>query len=286
MKRLAFFLPLLAVFVVSGAFAQTLDFSQLDPKPWQAGVDPDPDMFMSSYQESHPRHVYGTLLERDILTPNDGDPLFPKTRGAVLTNLKAFCHGTLQAKNATEPATLKDEQRIFYVSGGKGVIETKKTRAELHEGVGVIVPPGIEFEFMNTGDSEMTMYILTERIPDGFKPKKDIVVNDENVIPFASSNVHWCHCYKGLFRKEDGLATLRGMGPVWFNPMTMGQPHSHPDGTEEIWFSLNGDIQILLGKQLRAFPPGMAYKIPPNGVSAHSTINVTDKPVKVFWFMN
>ena len=67
--------------------------------------------------------------------------------------------------------------------------------------------------------------------------------------------------------------------------MTMGQPHSHEEGVEEIWFALHGDITILLGKQIRKLQPGTAYKIPPNGNTPHSTINVSENPIKVFWFM-
>ncbi|GAI28489.1 unnamed protein product, partial [marine sediment metagenome] len=43
---------------------------------------------------------------------------------------------------------------------------------------------------------------------------------------------------------------------------------------------------ILLGKEIRKLPPGAAYKIPPNGKTPHSTINDTDKIIKLFWFMN
>jgi len=282
---IALFAMCIAVSAVP-AGAQAPDYSQLDPKPYDPAVDPDPDMFISSWKESLPRHIYGSLIERDIFTRCDGDPLRPKTRGAVLTNLKRFTHGMLPAHAKTVPSTLHDEQSIFYFYSGKGVMKAGGKTAALYDGIALLMPPAIEFVMENTGDEPLLMYIMTEYIPDGFRPKKEMVVKDENVIPFTSSNVHWSHCYKGLMRKEDGLATLRGLGPVWFNPMTMGQPHSHGEGVEEIWFSLRGDITILLGKQIRKFPPGTAYKIPPNGRTPHSTINDTDEVVKVFWFMN
>ncbi|MCD6308037.1 MAG: cupin domain-containing protein [Candidatus Latescibacteria bacterium] len=286
MKRLIFAMVIFTCILAASVAAQAPDYSQLDPKPYDPAVEPDPDLFMASWKESMPRHTHGSLIERDVLTPCTGDPLKPSTRGAVLTNLKRFSHGTLPAGAVTQPNTLEDEQLIFYFYSGKGVMTAGGVSADLYDGVAVLMPPNIEYTFKCADDAPLLMYILTEGIPDGFIPKKQMVVRDENVIPFTSSNVHWSHCYKGIMRKEDGLATLRGLGPVWFNPMTMGQPHSHGEGVEEIWFSLKGDITILLGKQIRKFPPGMAYKIPPNGKTPHSTINVTDEVVKVFWFMN
>lgn len=280
-------LCLAVLFLISSyAGAQTPDYSQLDPKPYDPKTEPDIDMFISSYKESLNRHIFGSLLERDILTRCEGDPLRPKSRGAVLTNLKRFTHALLEAHTSTTPSSLKNEQSIFYIASGKGIIKSGGKTAELYEGIGVLMPPDTEFTMTNTGDEPLTMYIMTENIPEGFSLKKAMVVHDENVTEFSSSDVHWSHCYKTLFGKRDGLATLRGMGPVWFNPMTMGQPHSHREGVEEIWFSLRGDITILIGKQIRKFPPGTAYKIPPNGKTPHSTINVTDELIKVFWMMN
>ena len=65
--------------------------------------------------------------------------------------------------------------------------------------------------------------------------------------------------------------------------MTMGQPHSHNERTEEIWFSLKGDVKVMLGKELREFQEGTAYKIPPNNQTPHSNINVSDEPVKYLY---
>lgn len=286
MKRMSAIVFAIALFASSIALAQEPNYGQLDPKPYDPAVEPDIDLFMSNWKESLPRHVFGSLIERDILTPCKGDPLKPVTRGAVLTNLKAFAHGTLEAENKTQASKLSGEQKIFYFYSGKGVVKSGGKTAEVKKGTAVLMPPELEFTIENTGDQALNMYILTENLPDGFKPRKDMLARDENILPFSSSNVHWTHCYKNMMDKNDGLATLRGLGPVWFNPMTMGQPHSHEVGVEEIWFSLEGDITILLGKQIRKFPAGTAYKIPPNGKTPHSTINVTDEPIKVFWFMN
>jgi len=274
------------VFLSRLVMAQERDYGQLDPKPYDPKTEPNIDMFIRSWKESMPKHTHGSIVERDILLPNDGDPMRPGKSGAVLTNLKRFTYGSLQTHTTTTPTTLKDEQEIFYIASGKGTVTAGNITADLYTGIGFIIPPDLEFTMKNTGDELLTMYIMTENIPDGFEPNKEIVVKDENVVPFSSSNVHWSHCYKGFLRRDDGLATLRGMGPVWFNPMTMGQPHSHGDGVEEIWFALDGDITILLGKQIRKLPVGSAYKIPPDGKTPHSTINNGDEFIKLFWFMN
>jgi uncharacterized cupin superfamily protein len=67
--------------------------------------------------------------------------------------------------------------------------------------------------------------------------------------------------------------------------MTIAQPHSHEKGVEEVWIALDGDIRVLLGKQIRALPVGAAYKVPADGITAHANINQTDRPVNLMWMM-
>lgn len=281
---------IIAAIVLSGmvptlGVAAPPEYSQLDSKPYDPETEPDIDLFLSHWKESMPRHEHGALVVRDIFTPCTGDPLKPVARGAVLTEIKRFSHATLAPGSSTVPAALKDEQEILYIDAGRGTITSGGRTVELYEGVGILMPPNVEFTLTNTGGEPLGMYLIVEPIPEGFKPKKAMVVSDENKNPIGSATGHWCHIHKRLFTREDGLAVLVGMGPVWFDPMTMGQPHSHDEGIEEIWFSLKGASTILLGKELRAFPPGTAYKIPPNAMTPHSTINTGEKAVKVFWFM-
>lgn len=277
-------IPLLVLFSFN-ALAQ--DYSQLDPKPYDPAVEPNIDMFISNWTQSMPRHTHGSLIERDILTPCKGDPLKPVSPGAVLTELKRFSHGMLEASQSTTPYFGKDEQEIFYFDSGKGILKSGNATFELYSGVGALIPPGVEYTITNTGDETLGMYIMVEPIPSGFTPRKDILVRDEAKIPIGGTTGHWSHISTRLFQKDDGLAVLYGMSPVWFAPMTMGQPHSHgPAYVEEIWFALDGDINILLGKQLRKLPVGSAYKIPPDGKTPHSNINVSsEKTIKMFWLM-
>ena len=273
------------IFIIGSSFviAQAPDFSQLDPKPYDPETEPLIDMFIANYKESMPRHIFGSLIERDILTPNDGDPMRPASKGAVLTDIKGLSHGTLQPHASTIPSSLKDEQKIFYIYSGKGTLKTGQKTADLYNGIGVLMPPGIEFTMINTGDESLMMYLITEPVPSGFQPPKEMVVKDENVQPISVHNAHWSYVVKKLLWNDEGLSTLLGIGPVWVDPMNMGQPHSHD--TEEIWIALEGDINILLGKQIRKFSVGSAYKVPQNGITPHSNINVTDERIKLLWFM-
>ncbi len=285
MKKLLMMLMLAFSFVAAAQEKGELDKYNLDVKPFDPKIDPDGAMFMKHWQESARRTVFGALSEWDILTPCDGTSERPKTRGAVLTAITRLAYGVLDPGKTTSPATLKNEQKIFYFVSGNGTLDGGGKSAEVHEGVGVIVPPGINFTIRNDGGGTLGMYIITEPIPAGFKPKTEIVVKDERGSRWASNNVHWSHNYKDLFGARDGLAALSGMGPVWYLPETIGQPHTHGDPVEEVWFAVSGDTTLLLGKQFFHLPPGAAYKIPPTGFTGHANINASDKPIKMFWMM-
>ena len=285
MQMVKFLTILFCILFSASAFGQ--DYSQLDPKPYDPATEPNIDMFISSWKQSMPRHTHGNLIERDIFTPCIGDPMKPVVPGAVITGIKRFSHAMLEPGQMTTPFINKDEQEIFYFDSGKGIIKSGNTTQEIGTGFGALIPPAVEYTITNTGTEPLGMYLMIEPIRPGFTPRKDILVRDEAKLPVQGTTGHWVHISKRLFQKSDGLSVLYGMSPVWFSPMTMGQPHSHgPLFVEEIWFALDGDINILLGKQLRKLPVGSAYKIPPDGKTPHSNINVSgDKTIKMFWLM-
>ena len=254
--------------------------NQLDPKPYTPGEDSDIDMYMKHWSESTPRHTHGSLIERDLLTK--GDPLNPASRGAVLSYMNRFCHATLDAGYSTTPVTLMHEQEIFYVISGEGSITAGSNTAGLYKGVAVLVPADLEFVISNTGGEAMEMYLVSEPIPEGFRVNEEMIVRNENTIPYETSTVHWCMIFKRLFNTDDGLGTIESILTVSFAPMTMGQPHSHVEGCEETWLTLDGEVNLLFGKQLRKQPPGMIYMIPPDGNTPHAQINTSDKPIKMF----
>ncbi|MFC1608282.1 cupin domain-containing protein [Candidatus Latescibacterota bacterium] len=265
--------------------AQHAPKSRLDPKPYDPKVDINMDMFMSHWQESTQRHEHGTLMIRDIFTQNEtGDPLKPERRGAILTHLTGYMHATLMPQNTTTPSTLDGEQKIFYIVEGKGTVTAGGERAEMYPYTGVLIPEGLEFTMKNTGSDPLRMYIVVEPTPEGFTPRKTMLVRHENDLPYQSSTGHWVNITKPLFNRKDGLAIITGMSPVSLNSMTMAQPHaSLPPEVDVLWLALEGDIVTLLGKKLRRLTPGMAFANPGDGKVYHANINTTDKPIKLLW---
>ena len=263
-------------------------WNALNPEPYDPEVDPNIDMFMVSLDERAPEIVRGSLYRTKLLTPLESvNSLRPDSRGAVLTEVKAVNHAFIPPHRKTTPVTLSGEQELCFVYEGRGNITCGDKSAELRDGIGLLIPPGVAFTMENTGDNPLAMYIITEPIPDGFTPNKDLVVKDEYGRPLTDRPGHWSHIGSSrLFSKEDGLAVLTGCRPVYFAPLTMSQPHSHNEASEEIWLSIKGEgTRVLLGKKMRSFSAGTVYKAPPDGISPHANINITDRTIKVFWMM-
>ena len=263
-------------------------WNALNPKPFDPEVDPDVDMFMASHEGHSAEITRGALYRTKLLTPlESGDPLRPGSKGAVLTGVKAISHAFIPPHEKTTPVTLSGEQELCFVYDGLGRINCGGISVELCDGIGLLIPPDVSFFMENTGDDPLAMYIITEPLPDGFIPNKELVVKDEYGRPLTDRPGHWSHIGSSrLFSAEDGLAVLTGCRPVYFAPLTMSQPHSHNEASEEIWLSVRGKgTKVLLGKKMRNFPVGTVYKVPPDGISPHANINITDHTIKVFWMM-
>ncbi|MFC1561031.1 cupin domain-containing protein [Candidatus Latescibacterota bacterium] len=278
MVRKAVAFSLCMLFTISTVtFTQTLDGSAYDP-----AKDANIDLYLNSWKESMPEHSHGSLVERDILT--QGNNIKPTAKGAVLKYTNRFVHATLEARASTTPTTLKGEQEIFYILSGKGNIKAGRETADLSSGIAVLMPENVNFTITNTGNEALTMYLISEPVPEGFKPIKNMLVKNENTMPISGTSGHWAHIVKGLFEKKDGLATLYSVLTVAQDPMTIGHPHSHNPGCEEVWTAFKGTSIAFLGKQIRMQPPGTAYMISPDGNTPHCNINTTDKQVKLFYF--
>jgi mannose-6-phosphate isomerase-like protein (cupin superfamily)/uncharacterized cupin superfamily protein len=263
---------------------------------YQAGRDPEDrriDMFLGDWRKSMPRHVYGSLVLRDILT--QGDNFAPPEPGAILKAVNYLAYGRLQPHNSTTPTRLNREQNVFYVVGGNGEISAGGKTAAIHKDIAFFIPENLDFTLTNTGDSELTMYVVSEPVPDGFTPVKAMLVTDETQVPVRTpmaaspytlpgASGHWAHVVRDLFSRTDGLATIGDFITVDINPMTMGEPHPHNPGQEEIWTALDGDSLAFIGTELRVQHPGMAYMIRPDQSMTHSNINPSDAPVKFLWF--
>jgi mannose-6-phosphate isomerase-like protein (cupin superfamily) len=167
--------------------------------------------------------------------------------------------------------------------------------SELRKGIGVFIPAEVSFTMKNTGDEPLTMYVVNEPTPANFKPKDKILVRDEMKSPIGKptddspyntpgASGHWAHLTRGLFARADGLASISGLITVTINPMTLGEPHTHEPGHEEIWAAIDGTSLAMLGAQLRVQRPGMAFMLRPDDTMLHANINYGDTPVKFLWF--
>lgn len=270
---------------------------------------PDPmdrriDMFIGDWRLSMPRVEHGSLILRYILTR--GDNFDPPEKGAVLHYTNFFAFGRLAPGAWTTPSKLEGQQEIYYILGGEGEITAAGDTAKLHRNIAVLMPVGLEFVMRSTGDDPLTMYVINEPLPDDngivgnpnripFHPKTRMVVKDEEASrvrtpatadPFivGGASGHWAHIVREVFSPADGLATEQSVITVEINPKTMGEPHPHRSGQEEVWAAMDGTSLVLLGTELRVQKPGMAYMLRPDAVTIHSNINDGDKPVKFLYF--
>lgn len=284
MFRKLFMLCLVVFFaVLTISFAQ----NQLDGRPLDTEKDPDIDLFIGSWQHSIPCNTHGSITERAILTKCEDDPLNSTRKAQVLKYANSFSRGTLDPHASTTPTTLKGEQEVLYIFSGEGVIKAGSKTARLRDGIFVLVPSELEFTITCTIDDPLVMYIIREPVPDGFRPNKEILVKDEKAMANRDSGylkVHWSHNGKNIFTVADGLGTLEAVNMLTFNAMTIGQPHSHEEGMEEVWTVVEGKNLAFLGKEIRWQCPGTAYLVPPTGYTPHSNINVTEQPCKFLFF--
>ena len=262
------------------------DWYNLDPRPYDPRAEPDADMFMRHYNESVMAVTDGCLSVWNILSPLAGDnPVSPKEKSRVATAIKSLDYAVLDPGLETNPVTLRGIQKIVFVNDGKGEITCAGETEAIETDALVLLPEKQTYAIRNTGGRPLEMYIIAEPVPDGFSPNTHMKILHDSVTPFTATQAHWSHCPKGRFLKSDGLATLTGLAPVWYMPMTIGQPHSHNPGVEEIWFVAEGDLHLLLGKQFYNLRPGAGYKVPPTGNAPHVNMNLGEKPVKTFWMM-
>ncbi len=163
------------------------------------------------------------------------------------------------------------------VQSGKGITRAGGQSVDLYRNMAILVPAGLEFHLENTGDQPMTMYVVNEPTPPGFRPNSSILAKDENQLPMTSSSGMWAHIVKTLFVTTDGLGTLQAVLTVTLDPLTIGKPHPVPgedtNEIEEVWTALDGTSLAMVGNQLRRQIPGMAYLHIPDNQTPHTNIN-------------
>ncbi len=271
------------------------------------------DSFFGDWHESMPRHIHGSLVVRDVLAK--GDNFAPPFRAVFLQYANSLSYATLAAHASTATSRLIDQQEVYYIISGTGKVSAYGVATEIHKDVAVFVPANLEFVMQNTGDEPLHMYIINEPTPPEFKPTEKMLVVDERtahvrtpsavahyatsigvqekagatspdpyIVPGASG--HWSHIVRELFSSRDGLGTLSNVITVELPPLSLGEPHPHAPGHEEIWLALEGNSLALLGTELRMQRPGMAYMARPDGTMVHSNINFGDRPIKFLYFVN
>ena len=236
------------------------------------------DLYFGDWHTSPSRVVHGALDERDILMR--GDAMTPAKKSGVLRFINSYAYATLAPHKATKAEQLTGQQEIYFVQSGKGTAHAGSQSVALYENIAVLVPAGLNFSIENTGDQPMTMYVINEPTPPGFRPNSSLLARDENQLPISSSNGMWAHIVKTLFVTSDGLATLQAVLTVTLDPLTIGKPHPVPgedtDEIEEVWTALDGTSLAMVGNQLRRQPPGMAYLHIPDNKTPHTNINSSE----------
>jgi mannose-6-phosphate isomerase-like protein (cupin superfamily) len=242
------------------------------------------DYYFGDWHNSASRTSRGSLAERDIFTK--GDPQNPTQKGAVLRYINSYTYCTLAPHASTQASRLDGQQEIYFVESGRGTVTAGGKTDELYRNLAILVPANLQFTLKNTGDQPLTMYVINEPTPAGFRPNSSILVRDENQLPITSSDGHWAHIVKTIFVTADGLGTLQSVLTVALDPLTMGQPHlvDHDD-IEEVWTALDGTSLAFVSNQLRRQTPGMAFYHIPDNKTPHTNINQNeDTQVRFLYF--
>jgi mannose-6-phosphate isomerase-like protein (cupin superfamily) len=264
----------------------SLDYTRLDNGPYNRATEQDIDMFIGNWRDSFPRIMHGNLYLRDMLTALQGpDSLHPTRKGAVLVNAEAVSYATLEPGSSAHniQGELKGIQQTFVVNSGTGVITSGAKKLELSKDMAFIITPGLDFRVTATGDKYMTFYVVSEKVPQGFTPKATLeVIDNRGKAPVTNA---WVNRERSLITKADGLSQYGAVTQVEMNSMTMSRPYSDNQDVEEIWIATDGDIDMLLGKELRKLPAGTAYCVPSTGRTAHANINVSGKMAKFLYMV-
>jgi mannose-6-phosphate isomerase-like protein (cupin superfamily) len=242
------------------------------------------DLYFSDWHSSTPRTTMGSLQERDIFSR--GDPQNPPKKGAVLRFINSYNYATLAPHASTKATRLEGQQEIYFVASGQGSATAAGQTADLYRNIAVLMPANLEFTLKNTGDEPLTMYVINEPTPPGFRPNSTMLIRDENKLPITSSDGLWAHIVKTVFTTQDGLGTLQAVLTVTLDPLTIGKPHivDHDD-IEEVWTALEGTSLAFVSNQLRRQTPGMAFYHIPDNKTPHTNINQNeDAQVKFLYF--
>src|SRR5579872_3096810 len=141
------------------------------PSNQESGVDTD--NFIGYPNNSFTKVLNGGLMTRSML--RHGDPYNPGPIGNVLEYRDDLAVATLEPH--FETGSMESPEIYFYfVQGGVGRFDAGPgTKGyDLHQGVGILIAPGAKQHFMNTGDKQLSMVMLTWKDNDGMKVKQPV----------------------------------------------------------------------------------------------------------------
>lgn len=237
------------------------------------------DRFFGDPIDSIARLSHGGLLTRTIL--RNGNPAEPGPAGAVLEFRTQVAKATLLPRSST-PLMNVDAQFLFYVVSGQGRLDNGTEAWDLHEGITMLIPPGVERRFVNTSDELLDMVMV--EWPANDLARADILVRDVSKLPFCEENAHWNNMSKCVFTGDDGMTGRVLL--VMLAPMTMAAPHTHVPGTDEIWTKLTpGSAFALLGSELREMRQYSAFLAPPDGQTWHAQLNPSKDRIEMWLYV-
>jgi mannose-6-phosphate isomerase-like protein (cupin superfamily) len=252
--------------------------AQSNPQSNEAG-GVDIDRFIGVAADSPVHLSQGLLLTHSMLKA--GDPYHTGLHEAVLEYRKDLSIAMLLPKNHTPMVSVPD-QLLFYVESGQGRLEDNDRYWDLRNNIMVLIPPNVAHRIINDSDQPLTMVMLTWA--PSAPPRQDILVRDVNLLPWCEENAHWNNTSKCVFGAADGLLQSERMYLVMLQPWASSQPHSHGEGTEEVWVKVSpGTATILIGSELREMPQDTAYLVPPTGSTEHSNLNLSKD--RVDWYL-
>lgn len=252
------------------------------PSNQESGVDID--RFIGDPYKAVTRVTNGGLSARSML--RHGDPYNPGAMGAVLEYREDLSLAELEPR--FETSVFESPMiHFFYVQGGEGTIDSgPRTRSfELRNGIGILVGPNVKHRFVSTGETRLSMIMLSWLDNDGMTAPTEILTVDTIPMPFGERRVHWVHMGKGMFNNSNGINTT--MSAIYFPPMSYGGPHAHIEGVEEIWVKTGSDEgYAILGSEIRRINGTGAFLSPPNSKTPHSSMNLSTESPSVWLYIS
>jgi mannose-6-phosphate isomerase-like protein (cupin superfamily) len=251
------------------------------PSNQQSNVDTD--RFIG-YPDNVFTNVWNGMMTRSMLRA--GDPYKPGPQGEVLEYRDdlavAYVEPHAETGTAESPGYF-----FYYVQEGVGRIDTgpgSKT-TDIRPGVGILIAPGTRQHFVNTGDAQLSMIMLSWQNNDGMTAKAPIKVVDTNTEPLGANRAHWVMTSKHLFDGNDGVNITAGA--IRIPPNSYSGPHAHWKGVEEVWVKTGADMgYAILGSEIREIDGPGAFLAPPNGLTTHSSMNLNKDHAAIWLYLS